>query len=136
MNELSIFEMKDFLQRPDLGGRVVCTKVVDNQNVPSTRWGHGAAVMDETKLFILGGRNDQDVNDMHCFNIQKMKWQQIEIGHPIPKPRRRHSCIMISNCLVMFGGFDGEFFNDLNILDMHMNKRGIENTDIEPSTLH
>jgi hypothetical protein len=40
------------------------------------------------------------------------------VGHPLPKPRRRHSCIFVSNCLVMFGGFDGEFYNDLNVMDM------------------
>lgn len=39
-------------------------------NVPSTRWGHAAAVMDQNKLFILGGRNDTDVNDINCFNIE------------------------------------------------------------------
>ena len=64
-----------------------------------------------------------------------MKWSKVEIGHPIPKPRRRHSCIFISNCLVMFGGFDGEFFNDLNVMDLHHNSRGIENTYIDPSRI-
>lgn len=86
--------------------------------MPSTRWGHAAAVMDETKLFVLGGRNESDVSDIHCFDIENNRWESIEIGHPIPKPRRRHSCILVSNCLVMFGGFDGEFFNDINIMDL------------------
>ena len=36
----------------------------------------------------------------------------------------------------MFGGFDGEFFNDLNVMDLHRNSRGIENTNIDPSTIN
>ena len=41
---------------------------------------------------------------------------------------------MIESCIVMFGGFDGEFFNDLNILDL----KGIhwEKINIIPSTLN
>jgi len=35
----------------------------------------------------------------------------------------------------MFGGFDGEFFNDLNVMDLHHNSRGIENTYIDPSRI-
>ena len=106
------------------------------ENIPSTRWGHAAAVMNDTKLFVLGGRNDQDVSDVHCFDTEIMKWSKVEIGHPLPKPRRRHSCIFVSNCLVMFGGFDGEFYDDLNVMDMHQSFRGIDNTYISPSTIN
>lgn len=34
----------------------------------------------------------------------------------MPKPRRRHSAVFVSSTLVMFGGFDGEFFNDMHLL--------------------
>ena len=74
--------------------------------------------MDDDKLIILGGRNDQDINDIHCFNIRTMNWKEIKVGHPIPKPRRRLSCILVSNSLVMFGGFDSEFYNDLHALNL------------------
>ena len=36
----------------------------------------------------------------------------------------------------MFGGFDGEFYDDLNVMDLHYNSRGIENTYISPSTIN
>ena len=120
LNDLNIFELAAFIQAPS-SGIVVCTKVSVTENVPTTRWGHGATVLNDTKLFILGGRNDNDVNDLYCFDIEEMRWRQLEIGNPLPKPRRRHSCILISNCLVMFGGFDGEFYNDLNVLDLQPN---------------
>ena len=91
----------------------MCTKVPVTKNIPSTRWGHGAAVLDSTKLIILGGRNENDVNDIHCYNTQTQEWSELEVAQPLPKPRRRHSTIIVSGCLVMFGGFDGEFFNAL-----------------------
>jgi hypothetical protein len=47
-----------------------------------------------------------------------MEWKQIIIGHEPPKSRRRLSCIIVSKHLVMFGGFDGEFYNDLNIMNI------------------
>jgi hypothetical protein len=38
----------------------------------------------------------------------------------MPKARRRHSTVFIASSLIMFGGFDGNFYNDLHIL--HTNK--------------
>jgi Kelch motif len=46
-----------------------------------------------------------------------MKWKELDIAGPLPKARRRHSSLFVNGSLVMFGGFDGNFFNDLNILD-------------------
>jgi len=84
--------------------------------VPTTRWGHAASSYNG-KLYIVGGRNEQDVNDLHEFDPETMKWREIDIAGHLPKPRRRHSALFVSGSLVMFGGFDGTFFNDLHILD-------------------
>ena len=74
-------------------------------------------------MYILGGRNEQDVIDLHEFDPVIMKWKEIEICEPKPKPRRRHSALFISGALVMFGGFDGNFYNDLNVLDFQTAKK-------------
>ena len=87
--------------------------------------------MNDTKLFILGGRNENDVQDIQQFDIIKKEWKQVDVGHPIPKPRRRHSCILVSNCLIMFGGFDGEFYDDLHLMDLYPS---IKKTCVEAST--
>jgi hypothetical protein len=34
----------------------------------------------------------------------------------MPKARRRHSAVFVSSTIAMFGGFDGEFFNDMHLL--------------------
>ena len=114
MNDLNIFELEGWLSERS---PVICSKVAVSYNTPSTRWGHSAAVNGDN-LIILGGRNESDINDIHQFEVSSLTWSQLEVGHPLPKPRRRHSCIFVSNCLVMFGGFDGEFYNDLNVMDM------------------
>jgi hypothetical protein len=62
-----------------------------------------------------------------------MKWREIEISEPKPKPRRRHSAIFLSGSLAMFGGFDGGFYNDLNILDLESTKSSI--IDVPKSTI-
>jgi hypothetical protein len=43
------------------------------EGIPSTRWGHAAATMGE-KLYIFGGRNELDVNDLHEFDFVVNKW--------------------------------------------------------------
>jgi N-acetylneuraminic acid mutarotase len=100
--------------------------------VPSTRWGHAASTY-KGKLYIVGGRNEQDVIDLHEFDPIKMKWTELEIPGVLPKPRRRHSALFVSSSLCMFGGFDGNFYNDLNIIDMsNANKSQVM---VSPSTI-
>ena len=91
---------------------------INAEGGPSTRWGHAATTYDG-RLYILGGRNEQDICDLHEFDPFKNKWTEIEIADPKPKPRRRHSALFISGSLIMFGGFDGTFFNDVSILNMN-----------------
>jgi hypothetical protein len=73
----------------------------------------------------LGGRNDQDIIDLHEFDPIKMKWKELSITGPLPKARRRHSALFVSGSLVMFGGFDGNFYNDLNIVDFQTYRKQI-----------
>ena len=41
---------------------------------PSTRWGH-AATNYKGKLYIVGGRNENDVNDIHEYDPEKNQWK-------------------------------------------------------------
>lgn len=120
LNDVNVFELDNFVKSGGADAQVMCQKLDFSQcpqsnSVPSTRWGHAAAVYQD-RLYILGGRNNDDINDLHCLDIDLCQWSQVEIGHPMPKPRRRHSAVFVSSSLVMFGGFDGEFFNDLHLL--------------------
>jgi len=70
-------------------------------------------------MYILGGRNEIDISDLFVFDPETLKWSEITFSGRIPIPRRRHSAVFISSSLVMFGGFDGNFYNDLYAL--HLN---------------
>lgn len=134
MNEMHIFDLTQFLQNPqDSNANIMVNKVNVTEGVPSTRWGH-AATTSNGKLYILGGRNEQDVIDLHEFDPVLNKWKEIELSEPKPKARRRHSALFISGSLVMFGGFDGNFYNDLNVLDFQTPKKQI--ISIQSSTIY
>lgn len=68
LNEMHLFDMTHFILNPTCPeSRIVVTRIATTEGVPSTRWGHAAAT-NEGKLYILGGRNDQDVCDLHEFD--------------------------------------------------------------------
>ena len=120
LNELNVFYMDDFVKSNGANKLVNCVKVNFDKNeiCPSTRWGHTASVYGD-KMYILGGRNEIDISDLFVFDPETLKWSEITFSGRIPVPRRRHSAVFISSSLVMFGGFDGNFYNDLHAL--HLN---------------
>ena len=43
-------------------------------------------------------------------------------GSQIPNARRRPSCTSVGSCILLFGGFDGSYFNDLFFIDLYEKK--------------
>ncbi len=114
---MHIFDIQKFIENPaETNATVEASKINVSQGAPTTRWGHAATTY-QGKLYILGGRNEQDVIDLHEFDPDQMKWKEIEFCDMKPKPRRRHSAVFVSGALIMFGGFDGSFYNDLHVID-------------------
>jgi hypothetical protein len=74
---VNIFDLSGFVNCGNQS--VICTKLAfsDSKLVPSTRWGHTAAVYDD-KLFVLGGRNDHDVNDLYRLDLETNHWTKLE----------------------------------------------------------
>ncbi len=53
----------------------------------------------------------------------------LKVSGEIPKARRRHSAIFVGSCMIVFGGFNGEYFNDLsyiNVFDSKQKSNGAE----------
>lgn len=119
MNEVNIFDLSNFVNNSDAD--ITCEKVnfPKGTAVPSSRWGHTASVYQDC-IYVHGGRNDHDISDLHVFDPNVKKWSEIQLRQRIPKPRRRASAVFISSSLLLFGGFDGEFYNDLHAL--HLNE--------------
>lgn len=125
--------MADFLSAPlSAAAEIKCTRINVTEGVPTTRWGHSSASHDG-KLYILGGRNEQDLIDLHEYNHEEGKWRNITVPGPQPKPRRRHSSIFVSGTLILFGGFDGTFYNDMHLLDIQKSER--QSITISPPTI-
>lgn len=43
---------------------------------------------------------------------------KISSNTELPKPRRRHSACFVGSCMIAFGGFNGEYFNDLQYINV------------------
>jgi hypothetical protein len=41
----------------------------------------------------------------------------------VPKARRRHSACFLGSSMLIFGGFNGEYFNDLHYINIPSSKR-------------
>ena len=131
LNELHIFDLAEFLRSPS-NSTISCVRIENSLGVPSSRWGHSSAVYQD-RLYILGGRNDEDLIDLQVYDMFTNQWEEIKPTALAPKPRRRHSSIIYSGSLIVFGGFDGAFFNDMYLLDL--NKELKQTIKIQPSTI-
>ena len=71
MNDVNIFDLSDFVNSEGQNHEIICIKLEfqSGDGLPTTRWGHAASVYDD-KLYILGGRNECDISDLHCFDIE------------------------------------------------------------------
>jgi hypothetical protein len=77
LNEMHIFDLTSFLDKPENAeSKVHVTRINITEGAPSTRWGHAATTY-QGKLYILGGRNEQDICDVHEFDPFLNKWTEI-----------------------------------------------------------
>jgi hypothetical protein len=71
--------------------------------------------------------------DLHEYDFSRQRWREVVMGGALPKPRRRHSAVFVSGSLALFGGFDGNFFNDLHLLDFRQSRSQL--ISIQPSSI-
>ena len=83
-----------------------------------TRWGHASASL-KNKIYIFGGRFSNDLNDILVLETDTMKIKVLKASpESLPKARRRACINFIGNCLLMFGGFNTDYFNDLHFINV------------------
>lgn len=73
------------------------------------------------KLFIFGGRSNHDLNDLVSIDLATMTSKSIETLNA-PNARRRHGGGMVGSSLVLFGGFDGSYYDDLFYINLYKPK--------------
>ena len=87
---------------------------------PFPRWGCSINFYNG-KLFIFGGRNKIDFNDLWMFDIQSEKWEKLDSLTETPISRRRQVSFIYKNILFISGGFNGyEFLNDLYFSNLNL----------------
>lgn len=87
-----------------------------------TRWGHTSAVY-ENKICVFGGRFCNDLNDFLIIDPSKDLISTLKVSGEIPKARRRHSACFLGNSMLVFGGFNGEYYNDLHYISIKFPKK-------------
>lgn len=75
----------------------------------------------DNKIYVFAGRFSNDLNDLLVIDIQNNTLKGVKVsGNPQdhPKPRRRHCAGFVGSCMIAFGGFNGEYFNDLHYINV------------------
>lgn len=86
------------------------------------RWGHTSRAYDD-KIYIFGGRFCNDLNDLLVFDPALGTIKTLKVfTDSIPHPRRRPSTCFVGCCLIMFGGFNSDYYNDLHFINVAENK--------------
>ena len=71
MNEVVELDLDSFITD---GGPVIARLVKACGDVPPPRWGHAASTF-EHEMFIFGGRNSDDLNDLYAFDMNNHTWR-------------------------------------------------------------
>ncbi len=98
----------------------------DTTVVPPPRCWHTANMLTEQEMMIFGGfrfdgRREIYFDDTWVFHVVGRTWQQIEpktADQPVPHIRNRHSCTLLGDHLLMFGGNYLEFGTDVFLGDV------------------
>ncbi len=117
-----------------------------NMNIPTKRYGHAMASVDDGAYVSHGYHFDHArakptwLNDLWFFSFSTFAWRRISVGGP--SPRFKHTLGLYRDRLVLFGGEDGghqtsktnvwgSFFNDIWTFDLKNNHW----TKLEPAGL-
>ena len=93
---------------------------------PTPRDRHAGAVAGNA-MYIFGGHDGSSrLGDTYRFDFVALRWSQVMVASSnlIDAPTPRHSCALaaFSDHLFMFGGFDGNYRNDVHVLDLSTHK--------------
>ena len=113
------------------------------KEMPCPRLGTSCSVDDNGNLVLFGGATlEKLLDDVHVFNMAKLKWSKLKCGGTAPSPRYEHAAAFYSsiNALCVFGGAVAEKpLNDVHILNLATNtwiKVKTNGESPSPRTMH
>ena len=72
-------------------------------------------------MYVFGGRDNvqEQLNDLWVFNLESLQWTEIRPRSELPLGRIGHSCDIIGQYMIIFGGFYriANELNDLHVFD-------------------
>ncbi|XP_074372501.1 uncharacterized protein LOC141713127 isoform X2 [Apium graveolens] len=77
---------------------------------PGKRWGHTCnSIRGGRYLYVFGGYGKDNCrsNQIHIFDTANRTWSEPVVHGELPKPRDSHSCTVVEDNLLIFGGTDG-----------------------------
>lgn len=112
-------DLTEFLKSGDYGQLKWKEKKLKNNSSFLARWGQSTATF-AGKIYIFAGRFSNDLNDLLVFDPGNDTLKAIKTDlSDVPKPRRRHCAGFFGSSMLIFGGFNGEYFNDLHYINVH-----------------
>jgi N-acetylneuraminic acid mutarotase len=80
---------------------------------PCARHGHTVSTH-EGSGYLYGGEDEQGkiLGDFYLFSCHSHRWCKITTAGKPPPPLMGHSSVVFRNALYLFGGFDGNRFNN------------------------
>jgi hypothetical protein len=94
-----------------------------------TRWGHTSTVLGD-KIYVFGGRFSNDLNDLLAIDLSSGVIRNVKGALDAPIPRRRHCAAFMGSSLLVFGGFNGEYFNDLHYITLQDSRNWVSRSQI------
>ena len=95
---------------------------LDLPNAPSGRNGHTATLIDNRRVFIIGGwlgSGPFAANDLHILDLVDKKWEKSRIKGEAPGPCNMHTADLIDRKIYVFRGGNGkDYLNDLHTLNV------------------
>ena len=87
------------------------------------RWGQTVEFY-EGKIYIFGGRINSTTDDSELIEYDCLTGELMMLNTlgKIPVPRRRHASVLVGNCMLVFGGYNGRYFNDFAFLRLPKKK--------------
>ncbi|KAJ1914933.1 Leucine-zipper-like transcriptional regulator 1 [Tieghemiomyces parasiticus] len=93
-------------------------------NQPDALMHHSAVMLDDTRMAIIGGHNDESMagtGSIHIFDTVKQSWSVVKVSGTGPKDIRSAPAVVFNDQIIFFGGTNGSWddvFDQLLILDM------------------
>lgn len=124
-------------------GKLVWTLIQNYSGTPPLpRYNHSASFI-RNKLFIFGGRNDayykttgdSSLNDLHCFNVSSLCWENLKICGSPPGGRWAHCMLAFQNKIMMLGGLTTKQFLPADLYILESERESMREMKDEPKKI-